>query len=50
MTEFNLFIAEDDDNVIDGYKSNIDSYNTTNQQIRIVYTIEKRQRCSNSNS
>ncbi|MDV4031412.1 hypothetical protein CMT49_04795 [Elizabethkingia anophelis] len=41
MTEFNLFIAEDDDNVIDGYKSNIDSYNATNQQIRIVCTIEK---------
>ena len=41
MTELKLFIAEDDDNVLNGYKSNIDSFNKTNGRIKINYTIEK---------
>lgn len=41
MSKLKLFIAEDDDNVIEAYENNIKSYNRTNSQIFIEYTIEK---------
>lgn len=40
MKELKLLIVEDDDNVIRGYMSNIESYNKTNHKIKIIPLIE----------
>lgn len=40
MKELKLLIVEDDENVIIGYLSNIESYNKTNDKIKIVPSIE----------